>query len=201
MRASTVAQSALSSNSRRPSRIFANLIYLGDGIPGSCIQTRMKNLRSKAKGIAGPSSQSSPAAVKPDPATVKSDPATSKSEPATPSKRTREPTSSTPKKRARKNKGVKHEQSDDETIAAATPPTSSDGQQPPSPIRKESQARISPRNLAKKDYKDITDPFIKLNASHENLFGDSKSGSEDSVGSDEEFEQSANGLETEPLYF
>lgn len=164
------------------------MIYSGDGIPGSCIQSRIKALRTKAKGIAEPSNQSSPAAVK--------------SEPVTPSKRIREPTSSTPKKRGKKNKDVKAEHSDAETILAATPP-SSDGQQPLSPIRKESQARISPRNVVKKNYKDITDPFIKLNYSHENLFEESKSESEDSAGSDGEFEipKSANTLETEPLFY
>lgn len=162
----------------------------------------MKALRSKAKGIAGPSSQSSPTAIKPDPATVKSEPATVKSEPATPSKRSRGPTSSTPKKRAKNNSGVKAEQSDDETILAVTPP-SADGQQPSTPIGNESQARVSPRNAARKNYKDITDPFIKLNASHENLFEDIKSESEDSEGTDGEFEapQSANVLETEPLFY
>lgn len=146
----------------------------------------MKALRIKAKGISGPSSQSSPAAVK--------------SEPVTPRKRTREPTSSTPKKRGKTNKGIKAENSDDEMPFTDTPP-SSDGQQPLSPIRTESQARISPRNVSKKNYKDMTDPFIKLNSSHENLFEDSKS--EDSAGSDGEFEvpKSANTLETEPLLY
>lgn len=188
IRASAVVQSALSSRNHRLSKILTNLIYSGDGIPGSCIQSRMKVLRTKAKGIVGPSNQSSPAAVK--------------SEPATPSKRIRQPTSSTPKKRGKNNKGVKAEHSDDETLLADTPP-SSDGQQSPSPIKKESQARISPRNVAKKNYKDITDPFIKLNSSHENLFGDSKSASEDSAGSDGEFEvpKSANNLETDSLFY
>lgn len=170
-------------------KILTSLIYYsGDGIPGSCIQSRMKALRMKAKGISGPSNQSCPAAVK--------------SGPVTPSKRTREPTSSTPKKRGKKNKNIKAEHSDDETLLANTPP-SSNGQQPLSPIGKESQARISPRNVAKKNYKDITDPFIKLNSSHENLFEDSKSESEDSAGSDGEFEvpKSANTLETEPLFY
>lgn len=197
MRASIVVQSAWSSSSRLPSkaRIITNLIDSGDDIPGSCIQSRMKALRIKAKGIARPSSQSSPTAVKSDPATVKS-------EPATPSKRSRAPTSSTPKKRAKKNSGVKAEQSDDETILAVTPP-SSDGQQPSTTIENESRARTSPRNAAKKNYKDITDPFIKLNASHENLFEDSKSESEDSEGTDGEFKtpQSANVLETGPLFY
>lgn len=149
----------------------------------------MKALRTKAKDISGPSNQSSPTAVK--------------SGPVTPSKRTREPTSSTPtKKRGKTNKGIKTEHSDDETLLADTPP-SSDGQQPLSPTRTESQARISPRNVAKKNYKDLTDPFIKLNSSHENLFEDSKSASEDSAGSDGEFEvpKSANTLEIEPLFY
>lgn len=142
----------------------------------------------KAKGISGPSNLSSSAAVR--------------SEPVTPSKRTREPTSSAPNKRGKTSKGIKAEHSDDETLLADTPP-SSDGQEPPSPIGKESQARISPRNVAKKNYKDITDPFIKLNSSHGNLFEDSKSESEDSEGSDGEFEvpKSAKTLETEPLFF
>ena len=156
----------------------------------------MKLLRTKAKGIAGPSNQSSPAAVK--------------SEPASLSKRIREPTSSPPKKRGKKNKGIKAEHSEDETILAVTPP-SSDGQQPPpaikiesqAPIQKESQARISPRNVARTNYKDITDPFIKLNSSNQSLFGDSKSESEDSAGSDGEFEvpKSANTFETDPLFY
>lgn len=148
----------------------------------------MKALRTKAKGIAGPSNQSSPTAAK--------------SEPVTPSKRIREPTSSTPKKRGKKNKDIKAEQSDDETLLAVTTPTF-DGQEPPSPISKESQARISPRNVAKKNYKDITDPFLKLNSSHENLFEESRSESEDSAGSDGEFEvpKSANTLEAEPLFY
>ena len=147
----------------------------------------MKALRSKAKGIAGPSSQSSPTAVK--------------SDPATPSKRSREPLSSTPKKRTKKSKGIKAE-SDDETVLAATPP-SSDGQEAPSPIRKDAHTRISPRNMTKKNYKDISDPSTMLNTSHKNLFGDNKSESEDSAGSDGEFEvpQSANVLETDPKYY
>lgn len=148
----------------------------------------MRLLRTKAKGIVGPSNQSSPAAVK--------------SEPASLSKRIREPTSSTPKKREKKNKGIKAEHSDDETILAVTPP-SSDGQQPPPAIKKESQARISPRNVARTNYKDITDPFIKLNSSNKSLFGDSKSESEDSAGSDGEFEvpKSDNTFETDPLFY
>lgn len=195
MRASTVVQHALSSNSLLPSRILTNFIYSGDGIPGSCIQSRMRALRSKAKGIAGPSNQSSPAAVKSAPATIKPDP-------VTPSKRSREPTSSTPKKKAKKNNGVKNEPSDDDTILAVTPP-SSDGELPPSPTQKDSHPRISPRKLEKKNYKDITDPFIKLNDSHQSLFGGSKTSSEDSAGSDGEFEvpQSDKVLDTGTLFY
>lgn len=137
-----------------------------------------------------------------------------KSEPISPSsKRIREPTSSsTPKKRGKSNKGnnIKAEHdSDDETVLGDTPPSSADGQEEPPlspPIGTESQqARISPRNVAKKNYKDLTDPFLKFNSSHENLFDESKSESEDSAGSDGEFEvqksASANTLETESLFY
>lgn len=185
-----------------PPRILTNWIYSGDGIPRSCIQSRIKALRIKAKSIAGPGSQSSPAAIKSDPATVKSDPAAVKPDPATPSKRSREPKSSTPKKRAKKNKDVKDEPSDDDTTLAVTPP-SSDEQLPPSPVQKESHARISPRKVEKKNYKDITDPFIKFNDSHQNLFEDSKTSDEDSAGSDQEFEvpHNDNVLDTQPLLY
>lgn len=168
----------------------------------------MRALRTKAKGISGPSSSSSSNQSSPANAAVKSGPVT------TPIKRTREPNTSsssysTPKKRGKKtNKGtIEAEDGDDESLLADTLPCSSNGQQQPlSPITREEppQARISPRNLAKKNYKDLTDPFIKLNSDHQNLFEDTKSESEDSAwGSDGEFEvpKSAITLETEPLFY
>lgn len=52
------------------------------------------------------------------------------------------------------------------------------------------KARISPRKTAKKDYKALEDPFVRVNAvdvDGEKVFGTDKSDSEDPYASGEEF--------------
>lgn len=188
----------------------------------------MRALRKKAKEL-GVENPSSPAGgsngktenyIKPDPATPNSTPSFSFSS-AKRSRGAEGASSSTPTKKVKKEKGIvkleylgAERDEDDETgVIAPTPPSSEDGNHQPSPPLQnyggQPRSRISPRNLAKKNYREIVNPFARLNGEHgENLFGDEKSVSEDSVGgSDGEFGVIGGGfgrgvglIKTEPIY-